>query len=63
MPIQNCSEGGKPGYKWGNQGKCYVYTSGDPSSEKQAKHRAMMQGVAEGEFDKSAYEKLGENDS
>lgn len=24
MPIQQCSSGGKSGYKWGESGKCYT---------------------------------------
>ena len=23
MPIQKCTSDGKPGYKWGEEGKCY----------------------------------------
>ena len=24
MPVQRCTVDGKPGWKWGSQGKCYV---------------------------------------
>lgn len=44
MPIKNCQIGGKSGYKWGNEGKCY--TGPD------AKKKAIAQGIAiEGGFE------------
>lgn len=46
MPIQSCSNNGKPGYKWGEQGSCYTYTAGDESSIKEAKKKAQIQGIA-----------------
>jgi len=46
MPIMPCSKDGKPGYKYGKDGKCYVYTSGNEASRKRAKKRAINQGVA-----------------
>jgi hypothetical protein len=46
MPIQSCSNEGKPGYKWGEQGSCYTYTVGDESSIKEAKKKAQIQGIA-----------------
>jgi len=46
MPIQSCSNEGKPGYKWGEQGSCYTYTAGDESSIKEAKKKAQIQGIA-----------------
>jgi len=49
MPVQNCTEGGKPGYRWGTQGKCYTFTSGNEASRKQAKQKAYLQGAAIGE--------------
>jgi hypothetical protein len=50
MPIQSCSDGDKPGYKWGDRGKCYIYNSGDKKSEGQAKRKAYLQGIAIGEY-------------
>ena len=46
MPVRNCSENGKPGYKWGDTGKCYVYTSNDPKSRERALTQARAQGLA-----------------
>lgn len=46
MPIRSCSDGDKPGYKWGDSGKCYLYTAGDEKSIDAAKMKAQMQGVA-----------------
>ena len=50
MPIQNCSSDGKPGYKWGDAGKCYIYTENDKKSQGQAKRKAYLQGIAIGEY-------------
>jgi hypothetical protein len=47
MPIQNCSSNQKPGFKWGNSGKCYVYTTNNPSSRTRARNKARKQGIAE----------------
>jgi hypothetical protein len=46
MPVESCSFDGKPGFKWGNQGKCYTYTSGDEASMRAAKDKANKQGLA-----------------
>ena len=46
MPIRSCSDRDKPGYKWGDSGKCYLYTAGDEKSMEAAKMKAQMQGVA-----------------
>jgi hypothetical protein len=46
MPVKKCQIGEKPGYKWGDSGKCYGYTPGDVQSEKEAKQRATNQGLA-----------------
>lgn len=50
MPVKSCSDGDKPGYKWGDSGKCYTYTSGDKKSAGQAKRKAYIQGIATGEY-------------
>ena len=47
MPIKKCSEGDKPGFKWGDSGKCYTYTAGDDASMKAAKAKAVKQALAE----------------
>jgi hypothetical protein len=57
MPIQECSEGGEPGYKWGEEGKCYTYTAGSETSRKNARHKAHIQGISF-EFTKGIIEKL-----
>jgi len=46
MPINSCSNNGKPGYKWGSQGMCYTYTEGNAQSMKQARNKARLQGIA-----------------
>lgn len=50
MPLQRCQDDGQPGWKWGDAGKCYVYTSGDDESEMAARKKAMKQAAAMGEF-------------
>jgi len=49
MPIKTCREIGKSGYKCGDEGKCYTYTSGNETSRKQAKRKAIEQCIAIGE--------------
>ena len=49
MPIQSCRSDGKPGYKWGDRGKCYTYTAGDSAGRKRARAKAIAQGVAIGD--------------
>lgn len=46
MPLMTCSEGGKPGYKWGEGGHCYTYTAGSEASKLDAKKSAIRQGMA-----------------
>jgi len=46
MPVKTCQEGGKPGYKFGDSGKCYTYTPGNEESRKRAKEKAARQGRA-----------------
>lgn len=46
MPIESCSFENKPGFKWGQEGKCYTYTAGDESSMNEARKKANAQGVA-----------------
>jgi hypothetical protein len=50
MPVKICEENNKPGWKWGDEGKCYTY---DPRSEigsNNAKKKAIVQGIAIGEY-------------
>jgi len=46
MPVQSCRSEGKPGYRWGESGKCYTYTPGDDASRERAKDKAARQGRA-----------------
>lgn len=46
MPLTKCKEGDKQGWKYGTDGKCYTYESGNKSSENAAKIKAAKQGVA-----------------
>lgn len=46
MPVESCSFEGKPGFRWGNQGKCYTYTAGSESSMENARRSAQKQGLA-----------------
>lgn len=50
MPVNPCSENGQPGFKWGDSGKCYLYTRGDAKSMGEAKRKATVQGIATGEY-------------
>lgn len=46
MPIVSCSLDGKPGYKWGESGKCYTYDEGDAEGMKDALRMAASQAAA-----------------
>jgi len=46
MPVKSCQENGKPGWKWGDSGKCYTYTPGDKVSSERAREKAKKQGRA-----------------
>ena len=48
MPLKRCSEGDRPGWKWGDAGKCYTYTPDSEYSEKRAKRKAINQAIAQG---------------
>ena len=48
MPVKTCKDDGRPGYKWGDKGKCYTYQPGDESGRKKAKEKAHLQGAAAG---------------
>lgn len=60
MPVQDCKADGKPGYRWGEAGKCYTYTPDDEASRKEAKRKAHLQGAAIGESDMGTTETLTE---
>ena len=46
MPIERCQAGGRPGFKFGPQGKCFTYLPGDKSGMAVARNRAEAQGRA-----------------
>jgi len=46
MPVQRCTENGKPGWKWGKSGKCYTYEAGNDKASDKAKQKAHIQGAA-----------------
>jgi hypothetical protein len=46
IPVHECTKDGKPGYKYGEAGHCYTYTTGDEESRKHAKQKAYMQAAA-----------------
>lgn len=43
MPVERCSEGGKPGFRFGDSGKCYTYTEGDQAGMRAARNKARAQ--------------------
>ncbi len=42
--IKRCRSDGKPGFKYGDSGKCYTYTLKDTKSKDAAKRKAELQG-------------------
>jgi hypothetical protein len=46
MPIRECRLNGKPGYKYGESGKCYTYTPGNTQSRVAARQKAEKQAAA-----------------
>ena len=46
MPVKACQEDGKPGFKYGDAGKCYIYTPGNAASKNAAYNKAAKQGRA-----------------
>ena len=52
MPITKCTQDGKPGLKWGDQGHCYTYTPNDAPSMARAKKKVIQQAIAIGEGSK-----------
>lgn len=64
MPVNSCSDSGKPGYKWGEAGKCYIYNPESDASKMSARKKALAQGIAIGDIDikmlKEELDKLNE---
>jgi hypothetical protein len=46
MPIKSCRENNRPGWKYGDSGKCYTYTQGDKEGSKRARKKAEKQAQA-----------------
>lgn len=61
MPIKSCQIDGKPGFKWGDQGKCYTFDKEDEGSKKAAKKKAIKQGIVIEGPDK--FKKIMESDA
>lgn len=45
MPVTTCQKDGKPGFKYGDTGYCYVYEDNEASKEA-ARQAAIKQGQA-----------------
>jgi hypothetical protein len=50
MPLKYCEDNNQSGYKWGDEGKCYTYSPNNEGSKKNAKKKALTQGLAIGEI-------------
>lgn len=50
MPVNSCEDNKKPGYKWGNSGKCYTYDPKNEGSRRNANKKARIQGLAIGDI-------------
>ena len=46
MPIKTCQRDKKPGFKWGDEGKCFTYEPGNERSRQRAMRKAKEQGRA-----------------
>ena len=46
MPVQRCVLNNKPGFKWGQQGKCFTYDINNASDRESAREEAATQGRA-----------------
>jgi hypothetical protein len=46
MPVTPCQQDGKPGYRWGQGGRCFTYDAKDEAAKDAAKKKALQQGVA-----------------
>lgn len=53
MPVNQCMENGEPGFKWGDEGKCYTYSPNNEGSKRNAKKKATTQGLAIGDIKQS----------
>lgn len=46
MPIKRSTSNGKPCWKYGDAGICYLFKKGNKQSELKAKKKAIKQGLA-----------------
>lgn len=46
MPVERVTAGGRPGYRWGREGRTYLYTPGSTTSRARAYALATRQGQA-----------------
>ncbi len=46
MPIKECVENKKPGWKYGDAGKCYIFDEDDKDASMRAKKKAIKQAIA-----------------
>lgn len=46
MPLKRCQSNGRPGWKWGDRGKCYTYRKGDKAGSARARRKALQQARA-----------------
>lgn len=64
MPVEECQLNSKPGFRWGQQGKCFTYTPGNKASQDAARNKAKEQGRAveasKDETQNSTHERAGE---
>lgn len=58
MPVKECSENGRPGFKWGDEGKCYTYPPNNEGAKSKAKKSAILQGIAIGDYKLSGNRKV-----
>jgi hypothetical protein len=50
MPVKQCQDNGNPGFKWGDMGKCYTYSPDNEGSKRNARKKALTQGLAIGDI-------------
>jgi len=46
MPVKECQLNNQPGFKWGDNGKCYTYNVKNKQSKEEALRKAKKQGEA-----------------
>jgi hypothetical protein len=59
MPVKDCQENNQSGYKWGDEGKCYTYSPNNEGSKRNAKKKALIQGLAIGDIKSEGFAEIG----